>query len=302
MLENEAALGKQPVNRLLLRDETVSLPGGSNNNSSIEVATSLVFVPSFFRTFPTRKGRPYAIFAIHGIESPFFETKETELKQELPTAIFTASSMLLLTDFNLGSAEESVRVTLRQLQRLGQFQRLMGISDRWERNLDGVIPINQEEPTRWLLRKFRHIAASWFADELLKEPLTKQTVNDMIRTCLPQLDSILEATGELLRVYSFNLSDIQGEVANIFNPSSKKEADPHIKELQRQAKAREQEESKHKPDDVIEGKKELETIAKAEIESYRAKISEVVYVHDSMMDEPSQDAAAYFKELWDRTF
>ncbi|OGH11163.1 MAG: hypothetical protein A2857_04120 [Candidatus Levybacteria bacterium RIFCSPHIGHO2_01_FULL_36_15] len=320
MLETEASFEK--THNLLLHGTPerpqVVLPSKPTGTDIIK-ASNLASIPPVLDAIPRKDGRPYAIFDVNDTRPLLSKTQATvktgleEIKvfppqdksEEKPSINIAPMGILIVSDVDF--ADPKINRTDRQFQRLGQFQMLTETADQWERNLDGSLPCGDEKPTQRLLDKYRHIAASWYTNELSKEPLTKLTAEGIIQDRLPQTDVILRKVIEYIKKLSLGLTDIYDEADRILNPPSQKEIDPEVPKLESQIKDKQrQEDSTQKPDAMKKASKELGEKAREIAQSYEAQSkhrkSKDIYVHDPVMDEPSSNAAAYFEELWNRTF
>lgn len=282
---------------------TIVLPPKSTYES-IKIATDLTSVPPVLDALPKTNRRPYVIFDIRNMSPNVFKaepsvanTKTVEEKTEV-----TASGILVVSDLDFG--EKGNRRRNRQFQRLTQFKKIIEIADRWERNLDGFLPSDQIEPTKKMILLFRHIAASLY-EELSGESLTKQTAEGIVEEDLPKPDRILTKAEEIIRELSLNLTDVFSSINAILHPRPQKEIDSETKKLTSEAKDRERlEHDSKEPKNDEETTERMRELAEQIDKAYKksAERESELYVHNPILDEPSKEAAAYVRELWERPF
>jgi len=267
---------------------------------SITVFKNLGSLPPPLDALPRKDGKPYAVFAIREFKP--IPTKKEELKKEEPSLVFSSSGLILVSSLDLQN-EDYARKIERRFQRLSQFESLTQRADAWERELDGSIASEDEETTREIISAFRWMAASMYTNELSKDPVSKVVAEGKIQSGLPQEDLILEAAESIIKHASFNMKDVFDEVDKTLNPSPGKRIDEETKKLQSEAKERERQQ---KPEeDLIDERsiqEEVTSEVKAEKSREEGRESGIIYMHDPEMDEPSQKAAEYFEELWERPF
>lgn len=218
------------------------------------------------------------------------------------------SGLILALGMDLDNMDDTERQKMRQVQRLNQFRRLTQIMDTWERNLDGSLDSDQVESTRDLLHTYKRIAVSWYTGELSTEPFTKRSADDILDERFPTSHDALATAEREIRLRSLNIPDILREADEIIHPKRNKTPDTDLVNQVHDAKKdnidsestdKAQKENSDRTAEVRKDLKEgMEYIGKIE----NIQKSGILYVYDKDLDEPSEDAAVFMSELWERKF
>lgn len=302
MAETERTFGKQLYNlNTYDRSEPpqIVLPHEPSSETII-LAENFASVPPILDAVPRTDGRPYAIFP------PDTKFSSPDKSKKSLTRRAEALDIVIVSDMDLKSAGAPKKID-RQFQRLTQFTKLLSITDAIERKLDGSLTAGQADHLRRLVRKLRHIAASWFDNEFLKDPISRLTVKSIVNENLPQTDAAIKAAEEHVDRITLKTTVIYNEAENILHPPLQKTIDKDTQKLASDVKANKSDrDSKQKPADITEKERAQEKITNEIIQGNAARMRSQqpkdIYVHDPIMDEPSSNAAEYFEELWNKPF
>lgn len=137
-----------------------------------------------------------------------------------------------------------------------------------------------------ILWKLKHVAASFYADELAKEPLTKEMAgHENARTVLQEEAVVEEAKRIIFDAQRERFTDFEVKHTEMVNqtnqsaaPTSKKEKNSETTPFVEQTTPEEKDEESKTIKDIL------------------------AYLKNPNLDEPSEKVGAYIWELWNRPF
>ncbi|OGH22139.1 MAG: hypothetical protein A3D75_02745 [Candidatus Levybacteria bacterium RIFCSPHIGHO2_02_FULL_37_18] len=300
MRKNEVNPGGQIRNLLIYGTDVQSqivLPERPSSNKLVH-AKNFTTVPYLLDALPRSDGRPYAIFNVPAIELPSPKIEENQ------PAVKPTVTLILVPFSDPTNVVQNMRQVNRGMQRAWQYGKLIKFIDNCERKIqqgitphysstyheeEGKVEIFNIDITAEALRKLKHVAASFYADELAKEPLTKELAEqENARTILQEEAVVAEAERIIFDHQRQRFTDFEVKHTEMLNQTNQPAAQAADKEERAEKEATTSVSPETASTNKKDGLKE-----KTLVEAVEAFLR---------LDLPSKKAGAYVRELWNRPY
>lgn len=271
---------------------------------TLEQASNLSSVPPVFDAIPKSR-RPYAVFESWPLWSaaapatPIQQKEEVKPREEVkkPT-----TDLVLVRFDDQSNMAETMRVYNRASQRVNQYEKLIQLIARFDTRVrqglpevfvlgyekDGDFKNHGYEVTPHTVDKLKHVAASFYGNELSKDGLSRELAKAAGAKIMLQEEAVVREAEQIIfesqRSKFKEIEVTKTEIKSDAKPASEKKKDETDAErIMRAAKAVE------KLNDTLE--KAIEDRANSDNNSKSLDL-----------DKPGTETAAFFEELWNRPF
>ena len=300
MQENGASFRMNQRERLLIPSNSdsnpqITLPGTLVAHGGLVVAKDLAAVPPPLVAIAREKRIRSMTLPPDEVKSFYFSLPDALVKGLTQTETSPAPKFMLLT--GIEDTTSHVLGSLgRQVQRTEQFKRLIDLTDRLEMQRDDL----PETVSPRAIDTLRKVAHTWYRDELAEEPLTRGIAEGILTTNNPSPDTVVAAAEKYLTAPEPPKSKdyILEWLTSTSDAREKAKKDlENLKKREEKSGANSQGSEK-----IAEIARDIRDGAREAAKEQDVRASGVLYVHDNVKDEPSEEAGNYVRELMNRPF